>query len=132
MGADSYAHGAGAAYVFAKTASSWKQVAELKGSDTVAHDSFGYSVAVSGTTAVVGAWGHAKDAGRAYVFMKRRSGWKQAAELKGSDTVAHDSFGISVAILDTIVVVGAFDHANYAGRAYVFAKTAGLWNKRPN
>jgi hypothetical protein len=129
VGADSYAHGAGAAYVFAKTASSWKQVAELKGSDAVAHDSFGYSVAISGTTAVVGAWGHANGAGRAYVFMKTRSGWKQAAELKGSDTVAGDSFGISVAILDTIVVVGAFDHANYAGRAYVFAKTAGLWKQ---
>jgi hypothetical protein len=129
VGADSHAHGAGAAYVFAKTASSWKQVAELKGSDAVAHDSFGYSVAISGTTAVVGAWGHANGAGRVYVFMKTRSGWKQAAELKGSDTVAGDSFGISVAILGTIVVVGAFDHANYVGCAYVFAKTAGLWKQ---
>ena len=46
---------AGRAYVFTKTATGWKQVAELKGSDTVASDYFGYSVAISGTTAVVGA-----------------------------------------------------------------------------
>jgi hypothetical protein len=62
------------AYVFAKTAAGWVQVAELKGSDTVDHsrtylgDYFGGSVAISGTTIVVGAEGHARSAGRAYVF----------------------------------------------------------------
>jgi nucleoside-specific outer membrane channel protein Tsx len=129
VGADSYAHGAGAAYVFAKTASSWKQVAELKGSDAVAHDSFGYSVAISGTTAVVGAWGHANGAGRAYVFMKTRSGWKQAAELKGSNTVGVNYFGESVGVSGSMAIVGAWGHAKDAGRAYVFAKTAGVWKQ---
>jgi hypothetical protein len=43
-------------------------VAELKGSDTVTNDNFGYSVATSGTTVVVGAYAHASFAGRAYVF----------------------------------------------------------------
>jgi len=41
----------------------------LKGSDTVAGDYFGYSVTLTGTTAVVGADGHDKSAGRAYVFV---------------------------------------------------------------
>ena len=50
------------------TTSIGSQLAELKGSDTVANDDFGYSVAISGTTAIVGAWGHASGAGRAYVF----------------------------------------------------------------
>ena len=53
--------------MFTKTAMGWTQVAELKGSDTVAGDNFGI-VATSGATVVVGAAGHAKDAGRAYVF----------------------------------------------------------------
>jgi hypothetical protein len=44
------------------------QLAELKGSDTVADDEFGASLAISGTTAIVGAFVHANDAGRAYVF----------------------------------------------------------------
>jgi hypothetical protein len=39
------------------------QLAELKGSDTVADDSFGGSVAISGTTGVVRAFGHASFAG---------------------------------------------------------------------
>ena len=54
--------------MFTKTAAGWKQIAELKGSDTVADDYFGYSVAISGTTAVVGAYAHASFAGRAYLF----------------------------------------------------------------
>ena len=44
------------------------QQAELKGADTVAGDDFGSSVAISGTTAVVGAAGAKGYAGRAYVL----------------------------------------------------------------
>ena len=98
VGAYDHAKSAGRAYVFATTGSGWKQMAELQGPDTVAGDQFGSSVSVSGTTAVVGAGGHADHAGRAYVFAKTPSGWKQTAELKGSDTVAGDYFGWSVAI----------------------------------
>jgi hypothetical protein len=133
VGAPFHAKGAGRAYVFAETATGWKQLAELKGSDTVAGDDFGYSVAISGTTAIVGAPFHAKGAGRAYVFTKTAKGWKQVAELKGSDTVAHDSFGFSVAISGTNTVVGAPLHQQYpfveTGRAYVFTKTAKGWKQ---
>ena len=120
---------AGRAYVFAKSASGWTQVAELKGSDTVAADRFGASVAISGTTVVVGAYDHAKDAGRAYVFTETASGWTQVAELKGSDTVADDYFGWSVAVSGTTAVVGAVGHAKYMGRAYVFTKTPSGWDQ---
>ena len=119
----------GRAYVFAKSASGWTQVAELKGSDTVAADRFGASVAISGTTVVVGAYDHAKDAGRAYVFTETASGWTQVAELKGSDTVADDYFGWSVAVSGTTAVVGAVGHAKYMGRAYVFTKTPSGWDQ---
>jgi hypothetical protein len=60
--------------------------------------------------------------GRAYVFSKTGAGWKQAAELKGSDTVG-DYFGLSVAISGATAVVGAPPHAGEAARAYVFTKT---------
>jgi FG-GAP repeat len=106
-----------------------KQLAGLKGSNTVAGDIFGYSVAVSGTTAVVGAPYHASYAGRAYVFTKTATGWKQVAELKGSDTVAGDDFGSSVAISGTTAVVGAPDAGSNAGRAYVFTKTGKGWKQ---
>ena len=123
------APGLARAYVFTKTGAGWKQAAELKGSDTVAGDGFGHAVAISGTSVVVGADGHAKAAGRAYVFTKMGAGWKQAAELKGSDTAAGDYFGYSVAISGTSAVVGAPVFSKEAGQAYVFTDTASGWKQ---
>src|ERR1039458_3288861 len=125
VGAYNHAKGAGRAYVFTMAGSGWSQVAELQGSDTVAGDEFGSSVAISGTTAVVGAGDHAGHAGRAYVFTKTAAGWKQVAELRGGDTIAGDYFGWSVATSGTNVVVGAYGHAKSAGRVYVFSESAG-------
>jgi hypothetical protein len=109
----------GRVYVFEETAGVWKQAAELKGSDTVVGDDFSGSVAISGTTAIVGAPNHAVG-GRVYVFRPTAGVWKQVIELKGSDTVAKDGFGGSVAISGTTAVIGARNHDNLAGRAYVF------------
>jgi hypothetical protein len=86
----------------------------------VASDDFGYTVAISNTTAVAGAPNFSKAAGRAYVFTNTATGWKQAGELKGSDTIAADYFGYSVAISGTTAIVGADGHAKSAGRAYLF------------
>jgi hypothetical protein len=129
VGAEGYAKGAGRAYVFTKTAAGWTQVAVLKGSDTVTGDNFGTSVAVAGTTAVVGAYGPSNFAGRAYVFIDAATGWKQVAALKGADTVAGNYFGVSVAISGATVLVGAYDHANTAGAAYVFTHTVSGWKQ---
>jgi hypothetical protein len=129
VSAPGYAKNAGRTYIFTRTATGWKQAAELKGSDTVAGDYFGDSLAISGATAVVGADGHAKSAGRAYVFTNTAAGWKQAAELKGSDTVADNGFGVSVAISGKTAIAGAPGFSKAAGRAYVFAKTGGVWTQ---
>jgi hypothetical protein len=128
VGADGYGNSAGRAYVFTKTAGTWTQVAELKGSDTTAGDSFGQgdqfgqSVAISGTTAIVGAEGHDYTAGRAYLFTKTATGWRQTAELKAGLWEGRDLFKFvdSVAISGTTVMVGAPSDDNLAGRAYVF------------
>jgi hypothetical protein len=53
------------------------------------------------------------------VFSDTRTGWKQVAELKSSDTVAGGLFGWSVAIWDATAIVSAPD-AKGAGRAHVF------------
>lgn len=129
VAATARAGAAGRAYVFTKKGSVWTEAEMLKGSNTVALDHFGWSVAISGSTVVVGAFHHADLAGRAYVFTKTSSGWSQAAMLKGSDTVANDGFGISVAIAGPIVVVGATGHAGSAGRAYVFTKAGSNWKQ---
>jgi hypothetical protein len=95
-------------------------VAELQGSDTVANDGFGFTIAALPSTIVVGADGHANDAGRVYVFTRSTHGWHQTAELVGSDTVTGDAFGLPVAASPGMIVVGADGHAGHAGLVYVF------------
>jgi len=52
---DNHAPSAGAAYYFVRTGSTWRQQAYLKASNTEASDYFGYVVAMSGDSVVVGA-----------------------------------------------------------------------------
>ncbi|MBS0150016.1 MAG: FG-GAP repeat protein [Nitrospira sp.] len=59
--ADNSASNAGAAYVFTRSGTSWAQEAYLKAPNAEAGDLFGYSVAVSGNTVVVGAPGEASN-----------------------------------------------------------------------
>jgi endonuclease/exonuclease/phosphatase family metal-dependent hydrolase len=47
---------AGAVYVFVRSGTTWSQQAYLKASNAEASDHFGYSVAISGETVVVGAY----------------------------------------------------------------------------
>ena len=129
VGASYCARMDGRAYVFAETTAGWKQVAELRSPGSVIGDIFGESVAISSTTIVVGAPGYSDDAGRAYVFTKSASGWKQTANLNGSDNVAPDDFGSSVAISGTTVVVGAPGHDLGTGSAYAFTKTTAGWKQ---
>lgn len=106
------------------------RLAQLRGSDTVMGDYFGSAVAIAGDTAVVGAFDHDDDAGRVYVFSKTAGGWEQTAELKGSDTVANDNFGIAVGISGKTIVVGAASHgSSSAGRAYVFTRSVSGWKQ---
>jgi len=151
---------AGAAYVFVRIAGTWSQQAYLKASNTEANDFFGYSVAISGDTVVVGAVGEdgnatgvngkesnnsASAAGAAYVFVRSSGTWTQQAYLKASNTGANDEFGVLVAISGDTVVVGAYaedsnanvvngtqtnNSATDAGAAYVFVRSSGTWSQR--
>jgi hypothetical protein len=130
VGADGRASYTGSAYVFTESGGVWKQAAELKGSDTVKYDTFGYSVALSGSLVVVGAPQLGSNVeGRAYLFSETAGVWKQVAELRGSDTVASDFFGASVAVSGTTALVGAFGHNANAGRAYMFAESKSAWEQ---
>src|SRR5262249_39444615 len=60
--ADNSASSSGAAYVFVRTGGVWSQQAYLKASNTGMNDRFGWSVAVSGDTVVVGAVGESSSA----------------------------------------------------------------------
>lgn len=132
-----YSGGAGAAYVFAESGGTWSQQQELTASDGAPDDWFGNSVAVDGSTVVVGAPHHMvgsnANQGAAYVFMQSGTTWSQQAELTASDGAARDNFGISVAVNGSTAVVAALNHAGGSnashGAAYVFVQSATTWGQ---
>ena len=62
------AYESGAAYVFVRNGTAWSQQAYLKASNTAVGADFGYAVAVSGGTVVVGAYRGDTGGGAAYLF----------------------------------------------------------------
>jgi hypothetical protein len=121
--------GTGAAYVFVGSGSSWSQQAELTAaSGGAVGDEFGYSVAISGTTVVVGADEGNSGTGAAYVFVSSGTTWSQQAELTASGGMAGDHFGRSVAISGTTVVVGAPFSSLETGAVYIFVGSGSSWS----
>jgi hypothetical protein len=130
----------GAAYVFERNANgTWTEVALLRASNADAFDNFGFSVAISGDRAIVGAWGEdgpsdwLPDSGAAYVFERDANGtWAEVALLRASNTDSGDRFGTSVALNGDRAIVGAIGEDGPSGRnsgaAYVFERGAnGTW-----
>jgi hypothetical protein len=124
----------GAAYVFTRSGSTWSQRAELTAADGAAGDQFGGSVALYGSTAVVGAPGKNSNAGVAYVFTGSGGTWSQRSELFASDAMAYEEFGSSVAVSGSTAVVGAYGRNSfghpYGGAAYVFTGSGGTWSQQ--
>jgi hypothetical protein len=121
--------GAGAAYVFARSGSAWSQQAKLTASDATAGDEFGRSVAISGSTLVVGAWGNSSFTGAAYVFARSGATWSQQEVLTASDPAVGDRFGVSVMLSGSTAVVGAYLDDSGAGAAYVFERSGTGWSQ---
>lgn len=136
----------GSAYVFVRNASgTWSQQAKLIAGGGAAGDEFGWSVALEGNTAVVGARSHDVGArpnqGAAYVFVRSGTTWTQQAELTSpADTsagVVEDDFGESVAIFGNRIVVGSPGYESlglsgllHVGAAYIFERSGTNWIRR--
>lgn len=126
---------AGAAYVFLRSGATFQQEAKLTASDGAADDAFGYSIAISGSTAIVGAYladqPGKSNAGAAYVFVRSGTQWTQQAKLTASDSAMGDEFGSAVALSGDTAVVTAFladlPGKTDAGAAYVFQRSGATW-----
>ncbi len=115
------------------------QQQKLEASDAAANDAFGFSVSVSGDTAIVGA--HIDDttggsnAGSAYVFVRSGTTWTQQQKLEADDDAANDLFGTSVSISEDTAIVGAILNdttagGSAAGSAYVFVRGGTTWTQQ--
>lgn len=120
------------------SANNYNRQQKLTASDGAANDQLGWSIALSGDTAVVGApsddIGWAANQGSAYVFTRNGGVWTQQQRLIANDGGADDYFGNSVAISGDTVVVGAFvddvvANANQ-GSVYVFIRSGGVWTQQ--
>jgi hypothetical protein len=129
-------NGTGSARVFerATTTNAWAEQATLSTGDANPGDNLGFSVALDGDTAVVGAVGddtaHAEDAGSARVFQRSGKLWAEEATLTAGDAASGDLFGYSVAIDGDCTVVGVVgDDAagGNAGSIRVFTRSPRAW-----
>jgi hypothetical protein len=137
-GAHSEDHGGpvesiGAAYVFLRSGTTWSQQQKLQAPVGAAFDFFGWSVAISGDTAVVGAIGDdlpaGGDAGSAYVFVRSGTTWTQEDKLTASDADDENQFGHSVAIDGETIAIGAPGNG-LGGAVYVFVRSGTAWTEQ--
>ncbi|MBL9115256.1 MAG: cadherin domain-containing protein [Verrucomicrobiaceae bacterium] len=122
------------------------QVAYVKPSVVDPNFSFGSSVAISGDTAVVGAYQRNNETGAVFVYVRAGDGtWSEQAILQAGVPGYMNQFGWRVAISGDTLVVGAPGEGSgvtgingnendqssfFAGAAYVFTRTAGVWTKQ--
>ena len=157
---DNSATNSGAVYVFVRQGDNWVQQAYVKASNPDPEDRFGFAVALSGDTLVVGALNEDSNAtgvngnqsdnsgtnsGAVYIFERTGTNWTQQAYLKLSNTESGEEFGRAVAISGDTVVVGARlewsgasgvngdqsdNSVPAAGAAYVFVRTGTNWSQQ--
>jgi drug/metabolite transporter superfamily protein YnfA len=157
---------AGAAYVFVRNGTTWSQQAYLKASNTVQesntglYSEFGSSVAISGDTVAIGAFGENSAtsgingnqtdtslpySGAVYVFTRSGTSWNQQAYIKASNTDQGDLFGIMLDLSgDTLVVSSPSEYSSatgingnqadnslvFVGAAYVFTRNGSSWSQQ--
>lgn len=127
----------GAAYVYAKGAGGWptSPTATLPGPGVSGGQifQFGWSLSISGTTAVVGSPGTGQGGGMTYVYVKGHGGWSPVptASLNDPGGKVNDHFGFSVAVAGTTVVAGAWGVDAQYGETYIFAKGGSGWSSTP-
>jgi hypothetical protein len=126
-------------YVLNRNGGSWDIQTILVPSDGTAGDLFGYSVAIDGDYALIGAMGDyeysANTNGSAYVFKREGSNWIEQTKLVASDGAAGDRFGQSVSLDGDYAVVGAPRHDyNFedSGSVYIFKRVGSTWYEIQN
>ena len=146
-----YIQSAGAAYIFKKNASgSFDFEQKIVASNRELNNHFGFTLALSGDYAIVGALRDAYDvdgnnylenAGAAFIFERDESGiWNEVQKIVASDRATEDYFaGNSISIDGEYAVIGAWyededetgmNTLEFAGSAYIFERNdSGTWNE---
>lgn len=149
--------GAGAAYVFDRSGTTWSQTAYLKASNVEDGDLFGETVEIDGDTAVVGTRDEDSCAdgvngdgsnngcefsGAAYVFHTANgTTWTEQAYIKATNSEENRLFGFRFSLNDDTLAVGGYDdscatgmngnqldmNCPDAGAVYIYKRTGTSW-----
>ncbi len=94
-------------------------------------DAFGYQVAISGDTALIGAYRNGDQGeltGTAYIFVRNAQGlWVEQQELVASQRNGGDVFGTSLALEGNTALVGASGLGQ--GAVFVFERVGDVWTE---
>ena len=135
----------GTAYIYERNAggsNNWGLVTKIIANVSMDNDGLGgYAspVAISKDTAVIGSRldddNGGRKSGSVYIYERNAGGsnnWGFVTKIRASDGASYDNFGISVAIENNTIVVGANgddDNGPYSGSAYIFERSDSGWNE---
>ena len=125
FGVPDTARGYGAAYVYLRTPSGWRRKAAIYDPLKAPEAAFGNSVAVSGTTILIGSPGDHLPGyrGRAYFYVLSAGRWHQQAIIGAP--AGQKSFGWAVGLSEAAAIIGAPGGSGYAD---IFARSGSAWS----
>ncbi len=119
---------AGTAYLFQREGATWSQAQKLFDAQGADDDQFGWSVAIDGDYALVGAPDN-NVKGSAYLYKRDGASWTLQQKLIPAD--AGGNFGYAVAISGDTAVVGSRTNSNSngtaAGAVYIYKREGVIW-----
>lgn len=134
-GVDNLVAGWGNVYVYRYNGVEWRYEANLTHNEFVYGEHFGYSLAIEGSTIVVGATDENypyDSSGSVHIFEFVGTGWRRTAVFRPDDNNIYQLFGHSVAIDGKRILIGSSRDYGYAiqyGAVYVLEHDGLQWKK---
>ncbi|MFO0755338.1 MAG: hypothetical protein U0359_02530 [Byssovorax sp.] len=124
----------GSAYIFVRSAGVWTPEVKLTALESAGIATFGFSVAIEGDTALIGApyetIGANEFQGAAYVFTRANGVWAEQQRITAAEGTTNDQLGSAVALSGDTAIAGSLYHEVGQGAAYVFTRTNGTWTEQ--
>lgn len=125
----------GSAYIYQRDGKNWKEHGKLDPDDGEANDSFGFSVDISGDTAIAGVPqdnDKGADSGSVFVYVRVKDKWVEEQKFTPRDAEGGDIFGSAVSIDGDYAIIGALwddDKGNRSGSAYIYKRVRSVWQQ---
>jgi hypothetical protein len=125
----------GAAYIYRRFDTNqyfrpWILEQKLVPTNAARRDQFGYAIALSGDTALVGA-PFSPAGGSVYAYSRNVTNWTLQTQLISTNQTNGDNFGASVSVLGNLALIGAPGTSSNdflgLGAAYIFEQTDTNW-----